>query len=177
MEMEISKSDGNGPRPRSFQHAMELCLQFALEQHNLDVESIADRMGLANHWTLYGWMESGQLPCVSIRPFELACGADYITQWICASAGKLVFQTPTGVSCGEAQIGEIQTLFSDAMANLISFYRHENPAEEAIEAINAVILGLIWQRENVAHLAQLETARDDTNDDPAEKQGTVTRDP
>ena len=61
-------------RPHSLRYALELCKEHARERRNLSVERIAELMGLADHWALYKWFQSGRIPANLIRPFEHVCG-------------------------------------------------------------------------------------------------------
>jgi hypothetical protein len=82
--------------PTSLSHALELCLEHAREKHNRSVDQIADLIGLANKFTLYKWVESGRLPAIQVRPFEHACGCDFVTRYLAHSAGKLLVEIPIG---------------------------------------------------------------------------------
>lgn len=65
--------------PQSLQAALEACIDHARSKHRRSIDHIAADMGLPNHWALYKWIESGRLPAVLIRPFELACRCDHVT--------------------------------------------------------------------------------------------------
>ena len=136
-------------QPRSLRHAMELCIQFAKEKHNLSVERIAERMGLANHWNLYKWMENGRMPAVSIPAFELACGIDFVTRHLAASAHKLLIDMPTGKKADATDINELQGGMTDAIGLLIKFYQGGAEAGETIAAISSSLSEMAWHRENV----------------------------
>ena len=77
-------------RPTSLRNAMELCKEYAREVHNKGMQRIADEMGVTDHWTVYKWLQTARMPACMIRPYEQACGCDYITRWIAASARYLV---------------------------------------------------------------------------------------
>ncbi|WP_216820105.1 hypothetical protein, partial [Zoogloea sp. LCSB751] len=82
------------------------------------VDRVADLMGLPSKWTLYKWLENGRIPAVLIRPFEHACGADYMTLYIAASSNRLVVDIPSGRKATNAEVNELQCSFSDAMGLL-----------------------------------------------------------
>jgi hypothetical protein len=81
--------------PTTLSNAIELCIEFAKEKHNRSVDRIAELIGLANKYTLYKWIESGKLPAISIRPFEHACGCDFVTRYLAHSAHKLLIDIPS----------------------------------------------------------------------------------
>ncbi|SFB28272.1 hypothetical protein SAMN05216248_10451 [Pseudomonas simiae] len=82
-------------QPTSLRHGLELCKDFAKEAHNMSVERIAVEMGVTDQWTVYKWLQTGRMPANMIRPYERACGCDYVTRWIAASAGRLTIVIPT----------------------------------------------------------------------------------
>lgn len=137
-------------RANSLRHAMELCLEFARDKQNLSVDRIADLMGLSSKWTLYKWLENGRMPAVLIRPFEHACGVDYMTLYIAASSNRLVVDIPSGRKATNTEVNDLQGSFSEAMGLLIRFYQGESEAEETITSLNNVMGGIAWHRENVS---------------------------
>lgn len=117
-------------QPTNLRQALELCKDHARERLNKSVEGIAADMGLADHWALYKWLQNGRMPAALIRPYERACGIDYVTRWLASAAGKLLVDIPTGRSLTDADLVGLQTGFSDAMRALTDFYagRAEAPA-------------------------------------------------
>jgi hypothetical protein len=143
-------------RARSIQEAMELCIDYALDVHRRKVPEIATLMGLASHFTLYKWIESGRLPAVMIRPFEHACGCTFITEFLGASAHKLVIDIPCGRKATEMDVSTLQASFADASGHLIRFHQGEATADETIASLTEVLCGLAYHCENVARLAEPE---------------------
>lgn len=137
-------------QPHSLRHGMELCLEYARETRRLSVDRVADLIGLANRWTLYKWLESGRLPAVLIRPFEHACGADYVTRYLAATAQRLLIEIPTGRRCDAADINGLQASFTTAVGLLIRFYEGTASAEDTLAALTDALNGLAWHRVNVA---------------------------
>lgn len=146
---------GARPKPRrnwkalrtcSLPQAMELCLTYAREVHNLGVERIADRMGLASHWVVYKWMEEGGMPARYIRAFEHACGATYVTRYIAASAHMLLIELPTG---RRAQAGDIQALqeaCTTAVGAVLAFAAGRQQADDAHAALTVALERLAAER-------------------------------
>lgn len=125
---------------------MELCVEYAREKQNASVDRIADGMGLTNKWTLYKWMENGGLPVRMIRPFEMACGIDFVSRYLATSAGRLVVDMPTGRTAGPGDLNELQDLLNTAVGSLIRFYGRKAPAEETLGAIQTAMEGLAHHR-------------------------------
>ena len=136
-------------RANSLRHGIELCLEYAREKQNLSVDRVADLMGLSSKWTIYKWLENGRLPAVLIRPFEHACGIDFVTLYIAASSNRLVVDIPSGRKASASEVNELQGSFTEAMGLLIRFYQGDSDACDTINALNNVMSGIAWHRENV----------------------------
>jgi len=136
-------------RPSSLRHALELCKDYAKERHNLSVERIAEHMGLTDHWTLYKWFQNGRMPLNLVRPFEAACGIDFVTRWQTASAGKLLIDIPTGRKADAADMQALQELLNTAVGQLLQFYGGKAEAVDTLTAIHAAMAGLAWHKVNI----------------------------
>lgn len=146
------------PKPRrnwkalracSLPQAMELCLTYARETHNLGVERIADRMGLASHWVIYKWMEEGGMPARYIRAFEHACGATYVTRYIAASAHMLVIDLPTGRRAQAADIQALQEACTAAVGAVLAFAAGRQQADDTHAALTVALERLAAERAEV----------------------------
>ena len=158
----MAKRNWKRLQPTGFSHAMELSLEHGKAVHNRSVDRIADLMGLANKWVIYKWIESGRIPGILIRPFEHACGIDYLTRYLAHSDHKLVIDIPTGRKADHKHIHELQTALHDAVGLLMTFYRDQSDAEETIAAITGVMEDLAWHRGNVEKFSQPELDLEDT---------------
>jgi len=136
--------------PTSLRHAMELCLEYGREKRNLSVDRVADLMGLASKWTLYKWLESGRMPANLIRPFEHACGATFMTQYIATSAHKLLVEIPAGRPGRDEDVLALQTGFNEAVNLLARFYQGAAEAEATVAALTRVMSEIAGHRENVS---------------------------
>lgn len=145
-------------QPNSLRHAMELCLEHARVKRNLSVDRIADNMGLASKWTLYKWLENGRMPAILIRPFEHACGIEFMTQYLATSGHKLVIAIPAGRKANSTDVNELQGTFSEAMAHLIRFYQGKSEAEETLGSLTQIMSDIAWHRENVSKTLTPELA-------------------
>ncbi|MDD5479669.1 hypothetical protein [Rhodoferax sp.] len=139
-------------RATSTIEALRLCKEFALERHNLSVERIADRMG-ATHDSLYKWLATGRMPLISLPAFELACGCHFASDFLAATAGKLVIAIPTGRTGSTTSMVELNTGFAEALQMLNHFYdnpTHVNPAD-VIAALTSHMAEVAYHQANVAH--------------------------
>jgi len=139
----------NKVRPATLREAMKLCTEYALAKHNRSVDRIAELMGEPSPWNLYKWMSSGRMPANLIRPFEHACGATFVTQYIATSAHQLPIPIPKGQPATGQDIHDLQAAVTDATGQLLQYQRGEATAEETLAAIDRAMGGLAFQRANV----------------------------
>ncbi|WP_328184679.1 hypothetical protein [Marinobacter sp. OP 3.4] len=144
--------------PTSLRHAMELCLDYGREKRNLSVERVADLMGIPSKWTLYKYLENGRMPATLIRPFEHACGATFVTQYIGASAQKLLIDIPTGQAADQDDLLTLQTVLNDTVSLLAQFYKGNLESEEVMGGLTAAMGQLAGHRCNVEKAAAPELA-------------------
>lgn len=135
-------------QPQNMQHAIRLCLDYALHKHNRSVPRVAELVG-TSEWTVYGWMKDGSMPSKRIRPFEFACDATFVTRYIASSAQKLVVDIPAGDSVDQSDLLDLQNRFNDTVAQLTRFYREDAEVQEVLLVVNAAMKQLAGHRENV----------------------------
>ena len=145
-------------QPSSLRHAFELCKDHARERLNKSVEGIAEDMGLADHWVLYKYLQKGSMPANLIRPYELACGIDFVTRYLAASNGRLLVQIATGRKLNHTDVAELHEHFAKALQLMTEFYAKPGDPAETLAALTAHMEHVAWHRQNVAQHAnpQLE---------------------
>jgi hypothetical protein len=153
----MSRRNWKRVRPTSIVEALRLCKEFAQERNNLSIERIADRMGVT-HDSLYKWLATGRMPAIVIPAYELACGCNFATEWLGASAGKLVINMPAGRSAGQADMVELNTGFAAALQLLTDFYADAGKAdpEETLAALTQHLQQVAYHHHNVARYAAPE---------------------
>ena len=137
-------------QPSSLRHAFELCKDHARERLNKSVEGIAEDMGLADHWVLYKYLQKGSMPANLIRPYELACGINYVTRWQASSGGCLLVQIATGRKLAHADIVELHEHFAMALKLLTDYYAKPGDPSAALAALTTHMEHVAWHRQNVA---------------------------
>lgn len=137
-------------QPSSLRHAFELCKDHARDRLNKGVERIADDMGLADHWVLYKYLQKGSMPANLIRPYELACGIDYVTRYLAASNGRLLVQIATGRKLTHADVVELHEHFATALKLLTDYYAKPGDPSAALAALTTHMEHVAWHRQNVA---------------------------
>ena len=135
-------------QPHSMQHAIRLCLDYALHKHNRSVARVAELIG-TSEWTIYKWMTDGSIPSKRIRPFEFACDATFITHYIATSAQKLVIDIPTGRAGSQDELLDLQNQLNDAVSLLTRFYRGDAEAADVLQGVTLAMQQLAGHRENV----------------------------
>lgn len=140
---------------------MDLCLEFARERHNRSVDSVAELMGEVNKWTLYKWMEAGSLPARLIKPFEHACGIDFVSRWLAMSGNKLVIEIPKGRKGTMEDMQALQSTTHDAIGALMKFYDDKADAEATLAAVQTALERMAWHKGNVEKYRQPELPFDE----------------
>ncbi|CAB5646351.1 Uncharacterised protein [Comamonas aquatica] len=151
----MSRRDWKRLRAHSLVHALRLCKEFAQERHNLSVERIADRMGVT-HDCLYKWLATGRLPAIQLPTFELACGCNYASAWLAATAGKVVIDLPKGTKAHETDLVEFNTGFAEALQLLNDFHSGTADAQATLQALQRHLEQAAWHHANVAKNATPE---------------------
>lgn len=155
----MSRRNWKRVHPASLVEGLRLCKEFAQERKNLSIERIADRMGVS-HDSLYKWLATGRLPAILIPAFEHTCGCHFASEWLAASAGKLVIDMPTGRTATQADMVEINSGFAAALQLLTDFYATPAKADSAdtLAALNNHLQQVAWHHANVGQHAnpQLE---------------------
>lgn len=143
-------------RAISLQRGMELNVLHAREKLNRGVDRIADFMGMPSHFTLYKYLESARMPAVLIPPFENACGAHFVTQYLAHSAGRMLVEIPTGRRASHKELNELSVYTNQVMGMLIDFSEGRCDQQEVENALTNLIEDLAHQRGNVAKHRQPE---------------------
>lgn len=144
-------------RGNSLVHAMRLCKEWAQVKRHLSVERIADRMG-ATHDSLYKWLATGRMPAILIPAFELACGCHYVSEWLAASADRLVVDMPTGRKAEGTELLDMNSSCAAALQLLTTFYAAPQAAdtEATLAALRLHLEQVAYHHRNVAAYAAPE---------------------
>lgn len=151
----MSRRNWKSVRPTSLVHALRLCKEFAQERKRLSVERIADLMG-ATHDSLYKWLATGRMPANLIPAYEHACGCHFATDWLAATAGRMVIDMPTGRAVGQAELVALNSGFAAALQLLTDFYAGQADPRQTLDALAVHLQQVAWHHANVAHHAEPE---------------------
>ncbi len=142
-------------KPNSLRAAIEACVNFAREAHNLSVDRIADRMAMNSKFTLYKWMENGRMPAIEIPAFEHACGVNYVTRYLGHTAHLLVFDMPSGRGRSE-DVNALQAACAEAVTSILRFQSGQVEASKALGQIELAMSHLAFHHADVEKSHQPE---------------------
>lgn len=128
---------------------------FAQERQRLSVDRIADLVG-ESKWTIYKWMQSGNVPARKIAGFEHACGAYFVSGYLAGCSHRLVIDMPCGRRAGPGDIQALQEACTAAIGAVISFSSGRCDSRETIDLITAAIARLAHERAQVERAEQPE---------------------
>jgi hypothetical protein len=157
----MAKRNWKRTQPRNWRDAMDLCLEYARERHNRSADHIAELMGEVNKWTLYKWIEAGSLPLRLVKPFEHACGIDFVSRWLAMSGDKLVIDIPRGRHVGPDAVHTLQVALNDTVGALLDFYADKIGVEQTTAMLQTAMEQLAWHKINVEKAHQPELPFDD----------------
>lgn len=152
----MTKRNWKAFNPRSMREAIEGCIKYAREVHNLSVERVAELAGEESHWTVYGWLRDGSIPAKKIASFQHACHAHYITRYLAHSAGQLLIDMPQGRLIDSDDVHALQGTLNAAVGALLGFAAGRLDADQVGAEISVSMEALAWHRENVAMSRQPE---------------------
>ena len=144
----MAKRNWKKHRSTSLTSAIRDCKDFALDVHGRSVAHLADLSGQTED-SIYKWMSSGRLPAIVIKPYELACGCSFITDFLAASGDRLVIDMPKGRTPSTTDLVEMHTTFSQAFQLLSDFYSGKADAEQTQAAIKLHLEQFAWHHRNV----------------------------
>lgn len=143
--------------PSNLSDALHACLDHALRKTNRSPKRIADLMGVKLD-TLYKWLAEDRIPVNMIGPFEHACGATHLTEYLCAQAHLLAIEMPRGRKVQAGDVMELQRHFAESIALLIAFYRGQADQEETVSSLHGLLNQVAWHKANVERASTPELA-------------------
>lgn len=138
-------------RANNLRDAMRACKDYALEKRQLSVPRIGELMGDVSEDSLYGWLSKSSMPLRLVPTFELVCGAHFVSEWLAASAGRMVIAMPKGKKANQAELLQITTDCSAAMEKLAAFYADPSKVDtaELMEMLQRHLEQVAFQHQNV----------------------------
>lgn len=151
------RRDWKNLRATSMVHALRLCKEYGQAKRNLSVERIADRMG-ATHDSLYKWLATGRMPAILVPAFELVCGCHYVSEFLAATADRMVVPMPTGRAAAGTELLDMNSNCAAALQLLTAFYAAPQAAdtEATLAALRQHMEQVAFHHHNVARYATPE---------------------
>lgn len=147
----MPKRDWKKYRACSLLDALRACKDYALERHGRTVARIGDHMGQTED-SLYKWLATGRLPTILIPAYEMACGAHFVSDWLAASAGRMVIPMPTGRKASEQDLLQVSADCAAAMQQLAAFYANPASCDTAalMDALHKHLEQVAFHHKNVS---------------------------
>lgn len=136
----------------------------AKERRNLSVERLADLIDASTD-SLYKWMGDGKMPAAKIQPFEHACGAHFVTEYLAGGAHRVVVEIPRGRQPGGEDLAELQMVTAAAVSALSQFWARRIEIDEANAQLTLALQALAWHRANAEQAGHPELDLDDDGQD------------
>ena len=96
------------------------------------------------------------MPSIRVKPFEHACGIDFVTRFNGQSAGYLMVRMPQGRKVKHRDVNELSRYAHEVLGMVMDFYdTHESP-DEAIAGLSQLMEDLAFQRGNIEKHRQPE---------------------
>ena len=157
----MSRRNWKRVQPRDLRDALDLCTEYAREKYNRSVDNISDEMGLSSKFTLYKWISDCSMPIRLVRPFENACGIDFVSRWGVISTGKLVIDVPKGRKGTPEDIQTLLAVTHESNGAVMQFYDNKISMEEALSAIQTALENTAWHKVNIEKYRQPELPFDE----------------
>jgi len=108
-------------------------------------------MGVS-HDSLYKWLATGRMPAILLPAYEMACGMHYVSEWLAASADRMVVPMPKGCKPEEADQVQMNSNWAVGYQALSTFYSAPNAAaaEAALDALRLHMAQVAYHQANVA---------------------------
>lgn len=134
-------------RARSLSDAMDMCAGHADQKLRRPLKAVAGLMDKDYH-AVYGWLKAGDIWASQIRPFERACGATFVTEWLCANAHLLAVKMPAGRAVQGTDVLDLNQNFAAVIGLMIAFSKGEAEQDDLLSAMDSLMGEIAWHRAN-----------------------------
>jgi hypothetical protein len=124
--------------------AVQACIAHAKAELFRNINDVADAMQTKpTRDALYKWVKSGRLPLAEIPAFELACGANQISEYLAACGGYLLIKAPVGQGLPQIEFARTQCQVAKAIFATSTALVDAGQTPDAISAISVAIKSLV----------------------------------
>lgn len=89
------------------------------------------------------------MPLKLVRPFELACGSEFITRYMATSAHKLLIDIPSSAPAKDTDLLSLQSSFSKALGLLAEFYKGDADPDKTLAELTSLLTEIASHRARV----------------------------
>ena len=143
------------PIPTSLHGALEADKDEGIHRRRMSVERIAEAYGNRPK-TVYDWIEEASIPASKLALWFEKTGGKNAIRFLCAQAGGLFIELPTGRPTTSHGINELQTVLTQSVRALLDFQEGKLGKDECGAALMAGLEGLAYERQQVLRADQPE---------------------
>lgn len=127
--------------------AVQACLNYAKAGLLRSTADVADAMQTKpSRDAVYKWTQTGRLPLAEIPAFELACGANCISEYLAACSGHLLIKTPVAAGLPQLDFARSQFQVAKAILATSTALVDAEYSKDAVDAITVAINSLVAVR-------------------------------
>lgn len=131
--------------------AVRACLDYAKAGLYRTTADVADAMQTKpSSEALYKWTQTGRLPLAEIPAFELACGANCISEYLAACSGHLLVKMPVAAGLPQIEFARTQCQVAKAMLATSTALVDARYTRDAVDAITVAINRLVAVRHQLS---------------------------
>ena len=135
--------------------AVRACLDYAKAGLFRSTADVADAMQTKpSRDAVYKWTQTGRLPLAEIPAFELACGANCISEYLAAVSGHVLVKAPVAAGLPQIEFARTQCQVAKAMLATATALVDTTYAQDAVDAITVAINSLVAVRYELSAGAQ-----------------------
>lgn len=130
--------------------AIQACLVHAKTVLYRTTADVADAMQTTpSRDAVYKWTQTGRLPLAEIPAFELACGANHISNYLASCHGYLLIKAPQPNGLPPIEFARVQCQLAKAVLATATALVDAQQTPDAIDALNVAIQSLVAVRQQL----------------------------
>lgn len=131
--------------------AVHACLDYAKAGLFRSTADVADAMQTKpSRDAVYKWTQTGRLPLAEIPAFELACGANCISEYLAACSGHLLVKAPVSAGLPQLDFARTQCQVAKAILATSTALVDAGFKQDAVDAITVAINSLVAVRHQLS---------------------------
>lgn len=143
------------PIPTSLHGALEADKDEGIHKRRMSVERMAEHYGNRPK-TVYDWIEEASIPANRLKLWFDKTGGKYTIRFLCAQAGGLFIELPTGKQSATHEVSDLQLVLHDAVGALLAYHAGKLEQDACLAKLTHAMECTAWHRENVRKAEQPE---------------------